>query len=197
MKDLGIKTEKILEKDSGEFIDPSFFHIEFSINGKVFKKAVDGLLLFEEEQDDELSDVALDQALVDCSYYRFTFLAAGAEIEQKKAQIKREFATWYAEVGKLARWSIVEARQVEKTEKAVPASWFGSITKQEVEEAILLHPEHSVKYAEYDDQIAEMDKMKKVLFGLRDILHDRGGHLQSIGRRRLENRKMSFGVSQT
>ena len=48
--------KKKLVHDKEEFIDPSFFHIQFSIGGKVFKKAVDGLLSFEVENLDELTD---------------------------------------------------------------------------------------------------------------------------------------------
>ena len=78
---LGQTNKKKLSYDKEEFIDPRFFKIQFEINGKVFKKAVDGLLAFEVESLDDLTDEALDTALDQCSYYRFTFLAAGAEIE--------------------------------------------------------------------------------------------------------------------
>ena len=48
--------KKKLVQDKNTFIDPSFFKIQFSINGKVFKQAVDGLLTFETENLDDLTD---------------------------------------------------------------------------------------------------------------------------------------------
>ena len=72
MPELGLKDQKKrLVKDKEEFIDPSFFKIQFSIKGRVFKKAVDGLLAFETDELDDLIDEDLDKALDQCSYYRF------------------------------------------------------------------------------------------------------------------------------
>ena len=192
---LGQKQKKIISRTPEEFIDQRFFEIRFTINGKQFRKAVDGLLQFEKEELDSLSDSALDSALQDCSYYRYTFLAAGAEIETKMAAVNREFNMWLADRTEDVKKDIITERFRLKKEDGVPASWFGSITKQEMENAIITHPHFGPKWEEYSAQLAEMAKMIKKVFGLRDILQDRGGHLQSIGRRRLENRKMSFGVS--
>lgn len=193
MLQIGQRNKKLLPKVE-EFIDPSFFKISFSIRGKIFRKAVDGILSFEEEDLDQLSDASLDKALDECSYYRFTFLAAGVEIEERIIQLERIFKTWYAEVSEEIKLKIIRSRRQLKTNEDVPASWFGSITKQEIESGILTDKNYGPKYAEHEDLIAKMNKTKKILFGLRDILHDRGGHLQSIGRRKLENRKMDFGV---
>ena len=63
---LGQTNKKKLSYDKEEFIDPRFFKIQFEINGKVFKKAVDGLLAFEVESLDDLTDEALDTALDLC-----------------------------------------------------------------------------------------------------------------------------------
>lgn len=191
---LGQTNKKKLSYDKEEFIDPRFFQIQFEINGKVFKKAVDGLLAFEVENLDDLTDEALDRALDQCSYYRFTFLAAGAEIESKMAKINREFTTWYGNLTEEIRRTIMHERKETREQDNVPNSWFGSITKQEIENKILLIPEHAKIFNDYQDQLEGMTKQKKLLFGLRDILQDRGGHLQSLGKRRLENRKFSFGV---
>ena len=58
--------KKKLVQDKNTFIDPTFFQIQFSINGKVFKQAVDGLLSFETENLDDLTDEDLDKALDQC-----------------------------------------------------------------------------------------------------------------------------------
>ena len=199
MVKLGSKNRKLklVEDDSDfkEFIDEGFFQIEFTINGKVFKKAVDGLLKFESDELGELTDAEIDQALVQCSYYRFTFLAAGAEIESKLATIEREYLQWYAEVAEQASVDIMTDRKELKEREKVPSGWFGSITKQQIEHRIILDSRHRERYEAHEAQVTEMKKTIKLLYGLRDILQDRGGHLQSIGRRRLENRKMNFGVS--
>ena len=192
--DIGQKNKKKLVYDKEEFIDPSFFKIQFEINGKVFKKAVDGLLAFETESLDDLTDQDLDKALDQCSYYRFTFLAAGAEIEAKIAKVNREFIAWYAELTEQMRREIMTERREIKERDKVPNNWFGSITKQEIENKILLHPDHGPEFDKFHDTMDAMRKQMKLLFGLRDILHDRGGHLQSLGKRRLENKKWTFGV---
>jgi hypothetical protein len=192
--DLGQSNQRKLVKDKEEFIDPSFFKIQFEINGKVFKKAVDGLLAFETENLDDLTDIDLDKALDQCSYYRFTFLAAGAELESKIAKTLREFNTWYAEAEQIVRKNTIAERLAIKEKEKVPNNWFGSMTKQEIEGRILTDEAYSKTYNQYQDKIEGMKKTMKILFGLRDIIQDRGGHLQSLGKRRLENRKWSFGV---
>ena len=129
--------KKKLVRDKDEFIDPSFFHIQFSIGGKVFKKAVDGLLSFETESLDDLTDEDLDKALDQCSYYRFTFLAAAAELETAILVKQREFDTWYAESSTLARHMLIDERQVLKLDKKIPNNWLGSITKEEIRGKLL------------------------------------------------------------
>ena len=136
----------------------------------------------------------LDKALDYCSYYRFTFLAAGAEIEAKLAKVNREFNTWYAEVEQEVRRNTITERLAVKEKDKVPNNWFGSMTKQEIEGRILTDENYSKTYNSYQTKMEGMKKTMKLLYGLRDILQDRGGHLQSLGKRRLENRKWSFGV---
>lgn len=193
--ELGQNRKKRLVPDDEEFIDPGFFHLEFTINGMVFKKAVDGLLAFESEALEELTDSDIDKALVQCSYYRFTFLAAGAEVEARLSTVEREYLIWYAGASEKARSDIMTERKKVKERDKIPNSWFGSITKQEIENKLLLDTDSLNKFVQHQEQVADMKKHIKLLYGLRDILQDRGGHLQSIGRRKLENRKMNFGVS--
>lgn len=193
--ELGQKDQKKkLVKDKEAFIDPSFFKIQFSINGKVFKQAVDGLLAFETENLDELTDEDLDKALDQCSYYRFTFLAAGTELETAIAKKEREFDTWYAESSTQARRMLIEERQQLKTDQKIPNNWLGSITKEEIRGKLLTHPVFREEFEDYQNTIENMNKQRSLCNGLRDILNERGRHLQSLGKRRLENRRMSFGV---
>ena len=193
--EIGQKRKKVLVEDTEEFIDPGFFMIDFKINGKVFRKAIDGILTFESEDLDELVDADIDKALVQCSYYRFTFLAAGAECEQKLASVERRFLVWYSAVSEDARKAIMVERMAYKKKSKVPNSWFGSLTKMEIEQKVATDPETAKEFKDHEVQVAKLKKQIKLLYGLRDILQDRGGHLQSIGRRKLENRKMNFGVS--
>ena len=193
--EIGQKQNKSLVADTEEFIDPGFFIIDIKINGKVFHKAVDGILTFESEDFSELTDDEIDKALVQCSYYRYTFLAAGAEVEARLSRVQRKYLTWFAEVSEDARREIMQERMDYKKEHKVPGSWFGSITKLEIEQRIATDPSTYKKYYKYDALVIKLKKQIKLLYGLRDILQDRGGHLQSIGRRKLENRKMTFGVS--
>jgi len=184
---------KALRQGSSE-IDPAFFDIRFRINNKVFKKSVDDLLTFDKENLDELSDRELDAALDKVSYWRFTFMAAASELEQKLNQVEREFRTWYAGVSEEAREGLYEKRKAIKKRDNIPNSWFGSITKQEIEDQILLNPQWGPKYSSYQDKMSEIRKNMNLLYSLRDTIHDRGGLLQTISRRRLELAKPRFNV---
>jgi hypothetical protein len=186
-------TKKDLKKDE-EFkdIDPGFFQIHFSIGGRVFQIAVDGLIAFEKEDLKELSDASLDEALNDCSYYRFTFISAAAELEQRVMAEERVFNTWFANATSTARMLVITERNRLIKEGGFAKGWFGSITKQEIETAIVTHHTMGDEYEAYQARIAEMRKNIKLLTGLRDVLQDRGGYLQSIGRRRMENKKLKF-----
>ena len=50
------------------------------------------------------------------------------------------------------------------------------------------------KFTEYSNKINEMKKNEKLLRTISLIMHERGGYLQSIGKRRLEQQKMSFRI---
>lgn len=192
---IGQKDQKRkLVHDKEEFIDPSFFHIQFSIGGKVFKKAVDGLLSFEVENLDDLTDEDLDKALDQCSYYRFTFLAAAAELETAIAKKQREYDAWRADASQQARRMLIEERQALKVQEKVPNNWIGSVTKEEIHGKLLTNKLFSEQMTQFETTIDNMTKQKTICNGLRDILNERGRHLQSLGKRRLENRRMSFGV---
>ena len=195
MPELGLKDQKKrLVKDKEEFIDPSFFKIQFSIKGRVFKKAVDSLLAFETDELDDLIDEDLDKALDQCSYYRFTFLAAGVELEHAMDTFKREYETWYAEKIELARKEIIAERRAMKERDKLPNNWLGSITKDDLRNKIMISPITKQEYNDFVVKLSDMSKQIKLCYGLRDILQERGRHLQSLGKRRLENRRMSFGV---
>lgn len=183
----GVKANKPLPQIQSE-IDPGFFNIQFKINGKVFKIAVDGLLKFEQEDPSDWSDASIDKGMQECSYYRFTFLAAAEELGQAILNTTREFETWKLEANNIARNKIIDDRLVIKKEKNVPNNWFGSITKEELSMTIM----QDDKFTEYSNKINEMKKNEKLLRTLSLIMHERGGYLQSIGKRRLEQQKMSF-----
>ena len=192
---LGQERKKTLVADTEEFIDPGFFIIDIKVGDQILHKAVDGILTFESEDLSELTDDDIDKALIQCSYYRYTFLAAGAAVEARLAGVQRRYLVWFAEVSEEARKDIIQERLDYKTDFKVPGSWFGSVTKAEIEQRIATSPNTSGKYYKYDALVTKLKKQIKLLYGLRDILQDRGGHLQSIGRRKLENRKMTFGVT--
>jgi len=143
---------------------------------------------------DDLTDGDLDNALDQCSYYRFTFLAAGVELEHTMDTNKREFEAWYAEKTELARKEIIAERKAMKERDKLPNNWLGSITKDDLRNKIMISPITKQEYNNFVVKLSDMGKQIKLCYGLRDILQERGRHLQSLGRRRLENRRMSFGV---
>ncbi len=181
-------------KEGSDQIDPSFFEIKFKINNKVFKKTVDDLLTFDKENLDEISDKELDRALDQVSYWRFTFMAAASELEHKLNEIEREFNAWFAEVSEEARNKIYEKRKEIKKRDNIPNNWFGSITKQEIENQILLDPTWGPRYNQYQAKMSDIRKNMNLLFSLKDTIHDRGGLLQTISRRRLELAKQRFNA---
>ena len=190
---LGQKNKKILPHIDEE-IDPSFFSIKFKINDRIFKIAVDKLLKFEEENLDEVSDMAFDKALDKCSYYRFTFLSAAVELEKKLAIIEREQKQWIAGATNIVRSNIIEDRAKVKKDTGVPNNWFGSITKQEIENGFYEDEELREIFTDFESQVSEIQAQIKLMYGLRDILEQRGNHLQSLGKRRLENQRKNYGV---
>lgn len=190
---LGQKNKKSLPKVEQD-IDPAFFEVKFKLNDRVFKIAVDTLLSFEEENLDEVSDQAFDKALDQCSYYRFTFLSAAVELEKKVAIIERQFHQWLAGTDKMVREAIIDERSKIKKETKVPNSWFGSITKQDMEYGYYKDPELNRIYQDHSQKISELRAQIKLMYGLRDVLEQRGNHLQSLGKRRLENQNKNFNV---
>jgi len=195
MKNLGTtQKKKNLEYSDFEEIDPGYFHIQFSIGGKVFQKAVDGLIAFDRESLRDLSDEALDEALNDCSYWRFTFLSAAAELEQRLMREERAYNSWIAEAQTKAKHIVIQERNRLIREEKIAKGWFGTITKQDIESAILTDPDLAEEFEAFHARMDSMRKNIRLLNGLRDVLQDRGGYLQSIGKRRLENRKLKFAV---
>jgi len=194
MAKIGNKNSKKALDEGSHDIDPSFFEIKFKINGKVFKKSVDDLLSFDKENLDEISDKELDRALDRVSYWRFTFMAAASELEHKVNEIEREFRAWYADVSEKARQNLFEKRKKIKDRDKVPNNWFGSVTKQEIEDQVLLNPDWGPIYSNYQKKLSDLKKNMSLLFSLRDTIHDRGGLLQTISRRRLELNKSRFNV---
>jgi len=81
-----------------------------------------------------------------------------------------------------------------KTDKKIPNNWLGSVTKEEIHGKLLTSTIFSEQLLQFETTLDNMTKQKTICNGLRDILNERGRHLQSLGKRRLENRRMSFGV---
>lgn len=185
---LGQKNKKrtpVIKED----IDPAFFEVKFKIDGKIFSIAVDDLLKFEQEDLDQVTDASFDKALDQCSYYRYTFLSAAVELEKKLSIIEREHKQWYAGASRIARDNVIAERAEVKKRTKVPNNWFGSITKQDMENAFYSDEELREILDEYESKSNEMRSQIKLLYGLRDILEQRGHHLQSLGKRRLENNR--------
>ena len=107
---------------------------------------------------------------------------------------KREYETWYAEKIELARKEIIAERKAMKERDKLPNNWLGSITKDDLKNNIMTSPLTKQEYNDFVVKLSDMSKQIKLCYGLRDILQERGRHLQSLGKRRLENRRMSFGV---
>ena len=89
---------------------------------------------------------------------------------------------------------LIDERKQLKLDEKIPNNWLGSITKEEIRGKILTNPVFKEEFEHYTDTLDNMTKQKTLCNGLRDILNERGRHLQSLGKRRLENRRMSFGV---
>lgn len=190
---LGQKNKKAVKRIEHQ-VDDEFFDVKFKINGKIFDVAVRELLSFEAENLDEVSDDEFDKALDVCSYWRYTFLSGAVELEKKLGTLEREQKVWMATAIDEARLSIIEQRSKTKKETKVPNSWFGTITKQEIENELFSNPDLKEEALEFDEKISDIRAQIKLMYGLRDVLEQRGNHLQSLGKRRLENYRRNFNV---
>jgi len=163
-----------------------FFQVSFQVNGKAYTKAVDGLLSFEKDNLDDVTDGELSKALDQISYWRFTFSAAHAELERALSQLEREYRVWYAHCTKDVEKTIMGDRKVVKEDLGVPNNWFNSVNKQDIEDAIITSPIHGASYTAYQEKISDVKRDIRLLTSLRDVLDGRGSLLQTIARRRLQ-----------
>jgi len=172
-----------------EEIDPSFFTVNFDINGKAFRVAVDHILRIQSEHTDELSIQEIDKQLESCSYYRFSFFAAMQQVLDLRLAKEREYKRWMAERLDYHRRELAMSRKAEREEGQLMAKDQTNITQGDILNTLIVHPEDGILYDRFETQIADLRSKEALLMEVRDALHDRGFALNGIADRLTQLRK--------
>jgi len=172
-----------------EYIDPSFFALDFRINGQVFKMAVDHILRIKH---DELTDPDIEtfnSQLEACSYYRFSFFAAAQQVQRRRKEVERAFRSWLAKKQDYWRDELSKARKKFRERHSLTSKDQPGITKDEILDAILVDPDDGQQYDKFNTEIDTLKQKEDLLMELRDCLHDRGFHLGGIADRMSAHRR--------
>jgi hypothetical protein len=172
-----------------EYIDPQFFHLDFKINGKVFRMAVDHILRIKHE---ELTDPTLEtfnSQLEACSYYRFSFFAGAQQVAIRRKDLERAFRRWLAERNEAHRKMLSISRKEERQKHKLNSRDQPGITKDEILDSILLDLEDGPQYESFQHEINVLRQKEDLLLELRDALHDRGFHLGGIADRMSQQKR--------
>ncbi len=174
-----------------EYIDPTFFSLDFVINGKAFHMAVDHILRIRHE---ELTDPGIETfnaQLEACSYYRFSFFAAAQQVIKKRKEIERAARRWLADRQNHWRKELSKDRKKFRERHSLTSKDQASVTKDEILDAILMDLEDGPKYENFQDELDVLQQKESLLLELRDCLHDRGFHLGGIADRMSQHRSKS------
>ena len=175
-------------QEDTEYIDPAFFQLDFKINGKVFKMAVDHILRIRQEELTDPSIEIFNRQLEACSYYRFSFFAAAQQVGHRRRETERAFRHWLAEKQDYYRKKLSKDRKAFREEAGLTSKDQPGITKDEVLDAILMDNTDGDQYEDFQTEIEVLREKEELLIELRDCLHDRGFHLGGVADRMTQHR---------
>jgi len=176
------------EPDDEEYIDPSFFSLDFKINGKAFRMAVDHILRIRHEELTDPSIETFNAQLEACSYYRFSFFAAAQQVGTRRKEVERAFRSWLAKRQDHWRDELSKARKKFRERHSLTSKDQPGITKDEILDAILMDKDEGPEYEKFQSEIEVLRQKEELLLELRDCLHDRGFHLGGIADRMSQHR---------
>jgi len=163
------------------------FNLSFTIQDKIYDLIVDEIVSFKKDYSD-WSDADMSIHLEQCSFWRTTFASAIAELMSTISQKTLDFQEWYAHITNESRDALLEWRK-QKKESGIIGSWLGSITKQEIEDWILLNPKHNKVYKEYKLEIEDLKIKRDRLIDMKDTIVQRASDLKKLIDDRLEIRR--------
>lgn len=164
-----------------EFVDPSFFRVDITINGRVFKLAADQILRLRAGEIEQ--GVSVDQQLEACSYYRFSLFSAALQVRKRRTSMDQDFRRWLAQVRRKHRKELARSRKRAREDLSLTTKDQSNITKDDLIDSILADDEDGQVYAKFEDEINELRRSEDLLIELRDCMHDRGFHLGGIAER--------------
>lgn len=171
-----------------EYIDPTFFSLDFVINGKAFHMAVDHILRIRHEELTDPSIETFNEQLEACSYYRFSFFAAAQQVIKRRKEIERASRRWLADRQSHWRKELSKDRKRFREQHSLTSKDQASVTKDEILDAILMDSEDGPAYEDFQDELDVLQQKESLLLELRDVLHDRGFHLGGIADRMSQHR---------
>lgn len=174
--------------EGDEYIDPSFFALDFKINGKVFKMAVDHILRIKHEELTDPTVETFNEQLEAASYYRFSFFAAAQQVGHRRREVERAFRRWLAVRQDHWRGELSKAHKEFREKHSLLARDQSNVTKEEVLDTILMDKKDGPEYEKFQDELDTLRQKEALLLELRDCLHDRGYALQGIANRMSEHR---------
>lgn len=166
-----------------------FFEIYINIGGQVYDLIVDEMLQIKKNYQ-EWTKADIDYHLERTSIFRFTYASAAQDLFRHIEALKEDFIVFYAKWTIKAQSDILKYRLQQK-ENGIPMSTWGSLTKADIENWIVLSEECGSEYRERKDKLAEYQATFKKLTELRDIMTQRGADLRYFGNSEIELKKMA------
>ena len=185
------RSDSHLAKKAVEFTGNTLFGINFTVKGKVYDVMVDELVSIKKDYSD-WTDVDLSIHLEQCSFWRTAFSSAIAEFTSAVTNLSLDHKQWYAAAAKEAREEALKWRKEKKAEGDFPNSWFGSVTKQEIEDWILLDPKYSETYIKNIKEIEHFKIKRDRLIDLRDTIVQRASDLKKLIDDRMDQRGKNY-----
>lgn len=168
------------DKNPDPKIPAELFNFDLILNGRKFRVICDTLMRIKSDEDlAQYDDQRLAEVLEQCSSYRITCYCAYIAAYKEKRRWEAYHEEWMALRRKDATAHIRAERLADRA--AGLRKEIGQITAQELNDWILTH--HASEHRHNLDLVADWEENAKVFLELRDTLHDRGMHLQTLLRR--------------
>ena len=174
---LGTMDPTILITDkAGERISRSLVDIHIELEEGMIELAAENILLLERAPDDTLTITEVERQLSTISAYRFAFIRATAIIGKQIKQNRRGLNKWLAGERRNILKEVGDFRNRLKENESFTASWFGSITKDEIGERLELNE----TYNQMITEIEELEQQHETLEGLQDTMFQHSSNLRRL-----------------
>jgi len=169
---------------NGASLSTSLFRVHVRTPEGFIDMAAETVLLLKKGASRELEEVEIEQQMRVISAYRFAFSRARALLIQEKSSKQISLNQFCAEkrrdtINEIGAW-----RSRMKENQGIASSWFGSITKQEIEERFSLSPEYLVLIKE----LSQLELNIETLKGLEESINSHGFILKSLAEKVQQDR---------